>query len=103
MIRSFIVAGPSRPAWTEGGLRSKRVGPTRPLWPRGRKIPRSSPPPYGQALDQRKEGGPRDTEAVARLAHLARAPTERLGFRNAVQEPLDRAGRRGHVSRLHHE
>src|SRR5438445_8392850 len=28
-----IVTGASRPAWTEGGLREKRVAPTRPLPP----------------------------------------------------------------------
>src|SRR2546422_5964362 len=96
MMRSFIVAGASRTAWTGGGLRKKRVAPTRPLCP-------FSPGTRRQALEEREERGPGDAEAVACFATLAGAPAERRGFLRVVEQPLDRAGERRHVPRLHHQ
>src|SRR6266511_538775 len=109
MMRSFIVAGASRPALTEGGLRKTRVAPTRPLRP-GATQERGAPTRLlsrgtsrGQALDEREESGPADAEAVACFATLAGATAERRGFLGIVKQPLDRAGERGHVPGLDHE
>src|SRR3989442_15793614 len=93
MMRSFIVTGASRTAWTGGGLRKKREAPTRPLCP-------FSPGTRRQALEEREERGPGDAEAVACFATLAGAAAERRGFLGVGGQPLDRARERGHGPRL---
>src|SRR5262245_55663493 len=56
-----------------------------------------------QPLDQREQRGPRDAEAIVRLAALARPAAEGRGLLWVVQEPLDRASERWYVARLDYE